>query len=618
MLIPKGNVLHSNLSTAFTYIDQFVNGLQDKQFTGYCYVSFWEYDGILFFKAGKILSGRETVDNDTRFGETAVANILAKAREKDGVLNVSALPEPIVSELVATLNTISKYESLSTDLTSLDKLIALVKKETLSGYIEAVLEHDVGVANLFFAEGELIESLFAPPDNQVVAEAMTVDDIIGRCQEYGAIFNVYQSVEKALQKNEPSQGIPQKVLSLFESLLIALESTAEAVVKKGAFQPVFKKVLPDVAKRHDFLDPFLGDFRYVNQALAYTGDAKGEQFVGGLCELLNAILASLLTTVPRITLLSKLSSAMVPVVTASSDLIHQLQLEIRMPDILRDYFYTHDNDQTEEAKKVLNLQGIGVLELGADSILKEFYRVISAMTEKSVDANKSVVHYAAMKKSREFGQYQTATALLQQFELGFLKNRDERLAFWLNLYNFLVIDGILEYSLKNRVQDAKGFFAKTCYRIGEQLFSLDDIEHGILRNNQRRPYSASAQFGKTDSRKTFALAPFDARIHCCLVRGAKSSPRLVVYTPVSLDSQLHQAVSHFVSTHGVRLEKEKHELWLNRVFYWYRKDFEGQGKTLIDFIHEYLPDNEQKQFMQQNRTKLTLRFMDYDWSLNGE
>jgi hypothetical protein len=91
-----------------------------------------------------------------------------------------------------------------------------------------------------------------------------------------------------------------------------------------------------------------------------------------------------------------------------------------------------------------------------------------------------------------------------------------------------------------------------------------------------------------------------------------------VYTPKNLDKQLDRAVNRYLLTNGMRVDQKKHELWLNRTFYWYRKDFEEGGKTLLDFIINALKDKEIGQYLQQNRPRLTLRFMDYDWSLNGK
>jgi hypothetical protein len=79
MLILKGQITHKNLNTTFTHMDQFVERLQKEQFTGYCHVSFWEYDGLLFFIEGQILTGWEGIGIQgtiVRKGEPAIEHIL--------------------------------------------------------------------------------------------------------------------------------------------------------------------------------------------------------------------------------------------------------------------------------------------------------------------------------------------------------------------------------------------------------------------------------------------------------------------------------------------------------------------------------------------------------------
>lgn len=68
------------------------------------------------------------------------------------------------------------------------------------------------------------------------------------------------------------------------------------------------------------------------------------------------------------------------------------------------------------------------------------------------------------------------------------------------------------------------------YIIGAEIFTLDDIEHGILRSNS----NMNMQLG--DSRMKFIMdKPLDPRIHFTLNCGAKSCPPILVYTPELLD-----------------------------------------------------------------------------------
>ena len=51
-----------------------------------------------------------------------------------------------------------------------------------------------------------------------------------------------------------------------------------------------------------------------------------------------------------------------------------------------------------------------------------------------------------------------------------------------DVYNALTIHGLATAEqLPNSVLDVSNFWKLTCYSIGGMVFSLDDIEHGVLR-----------------------------------------------------------------------------------------------------------------------------------------
>ena len=52
------------------------------------------------------------------------------------------------------------------------------------------------------------------------------------------------------------------------------------------------------------------------------------------------------------------------------------------------------------------------------------------------------VDYPAMRQSEAYRHYAADTALLRDYDLRHLGSREERLAFWINIYNTLVIHGV--------------------------------------------------------------------------------------------------------------------------------------------------------------------------------
>ncbi len=633
MLIPQGEVVYQNLYTAFTDVDHLINELETHQITGYCLMSSPTYEGAVLFDSKEILNGIECIGGKTpvvQTGALAIAGFLTKAREKgeEREISVYKIPESMVMMLAAALHATSIHENLSTEFTSLDKLIAVQQKNALSGYIEMLFEGTSGAANIFFSAGKVVQSIFAPTSSRLIAGSISFEELMAMCRTNRAVFNVYQSGEGPRDSEKVGDlavPVPQNIIILFGQILAILESVADHAIKKDTFTKTLKASLPPLANQYEFFDPFVGDFRYANRSLSFEAGVTYKEFLDGMCALVNAILTSLFESVPQNTLLPQISRAIEPVSLAYSELIDQLHLKTCMPEIFQDYSYLkeagldgEDPGKLTEKQLLLNLRGVENPNVGYEEMLQEFYHIIALLHERYTDQEGKNIYYTKFKSSQEYKAYQSVTALLQKFDLASLQDRNARLAFWLNVYNFMTIDGVLGFGVKTDVKHTNGFFNKSCYLLGKHIFSLDDIEHGILRNNHRHPYTLFRQFNNTDTRKTFCINPLESRIHCCLVCAAKSSPPLVVYSPETLETQLEGVTDYFLKTHGMQIDLEKSELWLDRTFYWYRKDFEQQEGTLMNFIISAVQDEPTKQTLQENSNTLKLRFMDYDWNLNGE
>ena len=75
--------------------------------------------------------------------------------------------------------------------------------------------------------------------------------------------------------------------------------------------------------------------------------------------------------------------------------------------------------------------------------------------------------------------------------------------------------------------------------IAGKQWSLDDIEHGIIRANTKHPYQFfRLPFPKSnDPRRSLCVSTLDPRIHFALNCGANSCPPISTYTPEALDEE---------------------------------------------------------------------------------
>lgn len=187
-----------------------------------------------------------------------------------------------------------------------------------------------------------------------------------------------------------------------------------------------------------------------------------------------------------------------------------------------------------------------------------------------------------------------------------LRDETNRRAFWINLYNAFVQVQIVKQrpdlsDFKNRLR----FFGMRNIQLAGHQVSLNDIEHGMLRN-------ASIWWSLGYLRKLIPAkfvrqlkVSLDFRIHFTLNCGAASCPAISFYDPAKLDDQLNLAMAAFLDQDATFDEKES-ALRVSSIFAWYRGDF-GGTKGIIRLVSDHLKI-ERKQIKK-------LVFNPYDWTL---
>ncbi len=201
-------------------------------------------------------------------------------------------------------------------------------------------------------------------------------------------------------------------------------------------------------------------------------------------------------------------------------------------------------------------------------------------------------------------------------DLDGLADRRERIAFWVNLFNVMVIHGVVALGIRDSVKEVRDFFGAVRYRIGPHVLSPTEIEHGILRGDRRPPHALRRLFGPRDPRRALRVAPPDPRTHFALVCASSSCPPIAVYTAAGLDEELDISARTFVNAGGVRLDRARGTVALSRVFDWYAGDFGDDAAAVLRFVAPYLYDEGERDFLLENADVLRVRYQPYDWRLN--
>lgn len=185
-----------------------------------------------------------------------------------------------------------------------------------------------------------------------------------------------------------------------------------------------------------------------------------------------------------------------------------------------------------------------------------------------------------------------------------LNSDDRRITFWLNIYNAFTQIGLTEN--QDWYENRNKFYKRKFIRIAGKDFSLDMIEHGILRRSKIKLSLGylNKSFPSGTEKKLRVDKP-DNRIHFALNCGAKSCPPIAFYKPEQLDKQLELAARTYLKSE-VLYNQEKNTVGLPMIFSWFRGDFGGK-KGIIKFL-------KQKNIIPADANP-AINWKEYDWTL---
>ncbi|GCB69904.1 uncharacterized protein [Scyliorhinus torazame] len=231
-----------------------------------------------------------------------------------------------------------------------------------------------------------------------------------------------------------------------------------------------------------------------------------------------------------------------------------------------------------------------------------------------------LVDYKSMLRSPAFEEYCKLATLLQRLDIGSL-TRKQKLAFFINVYNALVIHGNIKQGAPKNTWQRYKFFNSVSYVIGGEIFTLQDIENGILRGNRKGIAQISRPFSKSDPRLQVALEEAEPLIHFALNCGVLSCPPIKTYSAEEIDQQLKISAAAFLDgSDGCQIDVSKREVRLSQIFKWYKIDFGGTDERLLNWLFEHLGDSPKKKALEEllKHGDIKIGSLPYDWSTNSK
>ncbi|TVU11991.1 hypothetical protein EJB05_45606 [Eragrostis curvula] len=239
-----------------------------------------------------------------------------------------------------------------------------------------------------------------------------------------------------------------------------------------------------------------------------------------------------------------------------------------------------------------------------------------AIFEAYVSEDGRHVDYRSIQGCEEFKRYIRTIEELQRVETADM-SREEKLAFFINLYNMMVIHALVTCGHPAGPLDRRKFFGDFKYVIGGCAYSLSAIQNGILRGNQRPPYNLAKPFGQKDQRSKVALPYPEPLVHFSLVCGTKSGPALRCYSPGNIDKELMEAARDFLRNGGLIVDPEGKVASVSNILRWYSADFGKNEMEVLKHASNYLEPSQSEQLLELlAAAQLKVVYQPYDWSIN--
>lgn len=195
-------------------------------------------------------------------------------------------------------------------------------------------------------------------------------------------------------------------------------------------------------------------------------------------------------------------------------------------------------------------------------------------------------------KARDLASFETYLKALAEAKVAGMSEAEEK-AFWINTYNAIIIQGVLNGYTAEGLIARKRLFSWYSLMIAGKKRTPDEIEHQILRKKFRDP-----------------------RIHFTIVCASTSCPKLrpEAYVPERLDQQLEDAARGFIND-PQRNRFEAGNVAVSPIFQWFAQDFIDQAGTVSKFFLRYVAD--EKKAILESFTG-DVQYLEYNWTLNAQ
>ncbi|EXB96690.1 hypothetical protein L484_011730 [Morus notabilis] len=200
-------------------------------------------------------------------------------------------------------------------------------------------------------------------------------------------------------------------------------------------------------------------------------------------------------------------------------------------------------------------------------------------------------------------------------------NHDEKLAFWINIHNALVMHAFLAYGIPQNNVKRVFLLLKAAYNIGGHTISADTIQSSILGCRMSRPgqwlrllLSTKSKFKTGDERQAYAIDRPEPLLHFALCSGSHSDPAVRIYTPKRVLQELEAAKEEYIrATFGVRKDQK---VLLPKIVESFAKDSGLCPVGVLEMIQHTLPESLKKsvKICQSGKSRKSIEWIPHNFA----
>ncbi|KAE8719182.1 cytochrome c bioproteinsis protein CCS1 [Hibiscus syriacus] len=208
--------------------------------------------------------------------------------------------------------------------------------------------------------------------------------------------------------------------------------------------------------------------------------------------------------------------------------------------------------------------------------------------------------------------YRSLVYQLEEVDVRRMKH-EEKLAFWINVHNSLVMHAFLVYGIPKNNLKRLSLLLKT--------ISIDTIQSSILGCRLPRPgqwlrilFPSKTKFKVGDPRRAYAIKSPEPFLHFALCSGSYSDPAVRIYTPKKVFQELEVAKEEYIKANW-SINKEQ-KIMLPKLMEYFAKDSNVCSAGLLQMVEQFTPASLRKNLQPscKRKTGKTIEWISHNFA----